>query len=325
MRTILLSFLASLVFLPALAKDDLGEKSVSPFYIYESTVNPSLIQYQCQVEIHFNYGGDTAVTGRRVYMSINGVLEDIIINGTNPVTFDLTPGKYLFKIWGGPGYQEIISDSIQFNPQTVNKAWARMETAMEPVMVYKPVIYFHTDRELAVNVGVDPVGEFTFTYPEIGNGWNGMLKTDGSFVSGGKTYPYLFWESNQQYSYKPTDNGFKVERDDVIAFLESKCGELGFNTRETADFITFWGPKLSEHESLFIKFTIDEANNQFAELTVFPQPDAVKRVYIQFTEWSEVMETYLQDKTFEPIANDGFTVLEWGGFSFTLPEMAFNK
>jgi len=325
MRTSFLSLMAVFVSLFSLAKNDVGEKWVAPFYIYESMVNPSLIPQQCQIEIHFNYYGDTAVTGRRVYMSINGVLEDIIINGSNPVTFDLTPGKYLFKIWGGPGYQEIISDSIQFNPQTVNKAMARMETSIEPVMVFKPVIYFHTDQELAVNVGVDPVGEFTFTYPEIGNGWNGTLKTDGSFVANGKAYPYLFWESNQQYSFKPSDNGFKIQRDEVITFLEAKCVELGFNEREKADFITFWGPKLSEHESLFVQFTIDEANNQFAELSVSPQPDAVKRVYIQFTEWSEVMESYLQDKTFESLVSEGFTVLEWGGFSFTLPEMAYNK
>lgn len=325
MRTTFLSLLVFLISFSSQAKDDVGEKWVAPFYIYETTVNQDLIPQQCQVEIHFNYFGDTAVTGRRVYMSINGLLEDIIINGTEPVTFDLTPGKYLFKIWGGPGYQEIFSDSIQFNPQTVNKAIARMETAREPIMVYKPVIYFHTDKELAVNVGVNPVGEFTFTYPEIGSGWNGTLKTDGSFVANGKTYPYLFWESNQQYSYKPTDNGFKVEKDELIAFLESKCSELGFNARETADFITFWGPKLSENEAVFIQFTIDEANNQFAELTVSPQPDAVKRVYIQFTAWSDVMEVYLQDKTFESIASNGFTVLEWGGFSFTLPEMAFNR
>jgi hypothetical protein len=298
------------------------EKWSAPFSIYETTTNTKLSPKQCQVQLYFFYPNPTNAE-RRVYMSINGVLEEFTLKNLDPVTYDLTPGKYVFKIWGGPGYEEIITDSIVFDSQTLNKASVQIRSASEPVMVFKPVIYFHSDEELAVSVGVDPVGEFTFTYPEIGSGWKGTVKKDGSFVSNGQSFPYLFWESNQEYSFQASDNGFKLKKSEVISFLEKKCGEFGFNSRETADFITFWGPKICATESVFIQFSVDEACSQFADMQITPTPDNVKRVYIQFTEWSDAMTPFLKEKVFESISSEGFTVLEWGGFHFSLPEMAF--
>jgi hypothetical protein len=297
------------------------EKSMPDFVIVETTVNTQLIPQQCQVKLDF-YFGDTTVFGRPIYMSINGVLENLILTGS-PVLYDLTPGKYVFKIWGGPGFDEIITDSIEFKSQTVSTARIQIREERRQIEVMKPVIYFHTDKGREVSVVVRPAGKFTFTYPEIGAGWNGKLNIDGSFSMNGINYPYLFWESNQSYSFKPVDNGFKVDRNNIVTFLEQKCAEFGFNQQEKTDFITFWGPQLAASESVFVQFNMNESCNQFAELEISPAPKSIQRVYIEFTAWSDVMDSYLKDKTFEPISESGFSVLEWGGFQFSLPATAY--
>ena len=305
------------------AKDNVeSEKWIQEFSVYQTTVDTSLIPSQCRVRLHFMFD-NTILADKRVYMSINGVLEDLVLQNADPVVYDLTPGKYVFKIWYGPGYDEIITDSIAFTSQTVNDASVRINRSFVPVTVSKPVIYFHSDEDLPFVVNVNPAGSFTFTYPEINSGWEGEVKKDGSIVIDGKSFPYLFWESDQMYTFRSTDNGFRVDKKDIVAFLENKCKELGFNSRETTDFITFWGPKLSSMETVFIQFSIDELCDQFADLHIAPAPTDLKRVYIQFTQWNDAMLPYLENKTFEPISTGGFTVLEWGGFEFTLPEMAF--
>lgn len=301
----------------------IAEKSYPDFYISETKANKQLISQQCQVILNFNFGV-TSVAGRRIYMSINGVLENLVVTSA-PVLYDLNPGKYVFKIWGGPGYQEIITDSIEFTSQTTSTANVHIRQAYQLEEVMKPVIYFHTDQSLNVSVNVEPVGEFTFTYPEIKNGWNGKVNEDGTFSMNGMTYPYLFWESDQAYSFKPADNGFKVERENMISFLEKKCAEFGFSQNEKTDFITFWGPRLSASEAVFVQFNVNENCNQYAELTISPAPVNTKRVYIEFTPWSDVMQPYLKDKTFSFPTVKGFTVFEWGGVAFTLPETAYTN
>ena len=301
------------------------EKSYPDFYISETKEDKALIPQQCQVILNFNFG-ETIPIGQRVYMSINGLLENIVLSEA-PVKFDLTPGKYHFKIWGGPGYQEIITDSIEFRSQTISTAQVTMNPAYEErIMVLKPVIYFRSPKEMNVAVNVIPTGEFIFTYPEIGSGWKGTVKTDGSFEQNGVRYPYLFWESDQKYMFQPADNGYKVERGEVIPFLEKKCNELGFTEKERTDFITFWGPRLTAEEAVYVQFEIGESCNKFAGLSIVPEPDAVQRVYIEFTAWNDAMLSYLKDKTFSSDNSFGFTVLEWGGFSFTAPnQLSQNK
>jgi hypothetical protein len=279
---------------------------------------------QSKVIIELN-GSSPIAEGSMIYMSINGLLENVTYTSGVPIEFDLNPGKYVFKIWGGPGYEEIVTDSIEFKSQTISTAQVLIQPSYQQEEVLKPVIYFHTDKALNVSVKVEPVGEFTFTYPEIANGWNGIVNENGTFSTNGITYPYLFWESNKEFSFKPADNGFKVEKLNIIPFLEKKCAEFGFNQQEKTDFITFWGPRLTASDAVFVQFNANETCNQYAELAISPAPSSIKRVYIEFTAWSDVMKPYLKDKTFSFPSEEGFTVFEWGGVEFTLPEMAYTN
>jgi len=85
----------------------------------------------------------------------------------------------------------------------------------------------------------------------------------------------------------------------------------GLNSREQADFITYWGPRLLQNEFNYIRFEFNDACNQFAELNITPKPNQVYRIYITWRK-STGNETKIAQKII-PLKRSGFTVLEWGG------------
>ena len=299
-----------------------SEKRVYPFRILSTEEDKSLHPRQSQVTLKFNFSEEPQQS-QLIYMSINGLLENIEYTSGKTVTYDLTPGKYVFKIWGGPGYEEVITDSIEFKAQTKSVAQVDIFSTVQPVMVFKPVVYFHSDKERDFNLNVLPKGEFTFTYPAIEKGWKGKICKDGSLTVNGKNYPYLFWEAKQNYSFRPSTNGYHLKKEEYIAFLEKKCEELGFTANERTDFITFWGIKMQEHEELFVQFLFNEACNQFATLQFEEQPDAVRRVYMMISPWNSSFEAYLQDHKFDNMPKVAYSVLEWGGYEFVVTKNTF--
>ena len=50
------------------------------------------------------------------------------------------------------------------------------------------------------------------------------------------------------------ESGFFVGSDQVVSFLEKKLTDAGLSSKEQADFITFWGPKLAQNELNFVHF-----------------------------------------------------------------------
>ena len=302
--------------------DESSKRIALPFRIKSTETDTKLYIKQCQVTINFRFQ-EEPVQSQLVYMSINGLLENIEYTPGKTITYDLTPGKYQFKIWGGPGYQEVVTDSIEFKAQTRSFAEVDMNTTSKEIMVFKPVLYFHSDRERDFDLNVVPNNEFTFTYPAIDKGWKGKIHTDGSLTLNNRNYPYLFWEAKQNYSFKPSTNGYHLKKDEYVMFLEKKCDELGFTDIERTDFITFWGMKMQNHDELFVQFIFDENCNQFAELNFAEKPDVVRRVYIMISPWSAYFSNYLKDLQFESMPKSSYSVLEWGGYEFQIEENSF--
>lgn len=300
------------------------KRGVGPFNIYKQ----DSIQTErklSQLKIHFaNSDFKSMPKGyqQKIMLSINGVLQTIVLDSTYTYTWDLEPGKYVLKLWPGIGYEEIITDSLTLKDKIAYSAIVDFYEVNENVIVDKPVIYFKTEKTINFSLEVIPSGTFTFTYPRYQNKWQGNVKQDGSIEIEGSTYPYLFWESNQAYRFKPSSNGFHIKKEEVTVFLEQKLTELGFTATERTDFITYWGPKLVQSEELFIQFEFDQQCDQYATLSCNPQPESVHRVYISFCTWNEAFNAFVAPKTFEPLNRSGFSILEWGGhsFQFIIPE-----
>ena len=78
--------------------------------------------------------------------------------------------------------------------------------------------------------------------------------------SNGREYYGLYWEGINTIKDEYRD-GFVVEKNDLIPFLEEKLAILGLNDKEADEFIIFWLPQLSVSFSLFLRPRLNLLNN----------------------------------------------------------------
>ena len=175
----------------------------------------------------------------------------------------------------------------------------------------KPVIYLYPEKEQEVNVKLDLDGKFTFTYPEYNNGWNVTAKPDGTIISDGKEYSYLFWEGLMP-TFKPDfKEGFVVKGSESAEFLRETLSQMGLTPKEYNEFIVYWAPKLQENEYNKIYFAEDDYTDK-AKLEINPKPDSILRVFMVYEKADE--NTALPKQEIKPFERKGFTVVEWGGY-----------
>ncbi len=144
----------------------------------------------------------------------------------------------------------------------------------------KPVIYLYPQKTTEYNIKLDYKGQLTFTYPVYEDGWNVIAEPTGVLkdIKTNKELNYLFWEGMSDGAFA-IEEGYIVEKYDVIPFLEEKLEILGLNSREAEDFITFWGPRMIENDFNLVRFLSEEEINQFAKLRVTPEVDSEIRVF----------------------------------------------
>lgn len=292
-------------------------KSVPSFYIYNSVKNTSLKTGEAHIVLHFNasnFGEVPPGYETVVFYSVNDKTDTLFLNAAFTQTIQVKSGKNKFRFWAGPGYNEIITDSIDIAGQTTNNAQVTFNSEMMMIMVDKPVIYLQSPVKLDFSLNVDPANEFTFTYPSYKDQWKGTLFPNGEIEIGGEKYPYLFWDSRQEFKLKKHTNGYHLAKKDVIPFLEKQLSATGLTFTEKADFITYWGPRLTQYESVFVQIYLQEDCDRFATIRCEPKPEQVNRLYIGFSKWNESFNAFLNPVELPAFTRTGFNILEWGGF-----------
>lgn len=292
-------------------------KSVSSFYIYNTTKNPHIKNGETKLTLRFNSPNFSDIpSGYQtiIYYSINELVDTFVLDNSFSHTVQLKATKTVFKFWAGPGYDEIISDTIEIENQTMSDAQVSFYSENLMIEVDKPVIYFQSPVQLDFSLQVNPANDFTFTYPAYKDQWKGTLYPTGEIEINKQKYPYLFWDSRQAFKLENQSNGYHISKDEVIPFLEKQLSNAGLTSSEKADFITYWGPRLMQHESVFIQFYLQEACNQFATILCEPKPTAINRLYISFSEWNETFTPLLHSAELPAFKRAGFNLLEWGGF-----------
>jgi len=188
-----------------------------------------------------------------------------------------------------------------------------MERSDIRITVDKPVIYLYPEEETEVELKLNIAGDPIFFYPAYENGWKFTASESGELTFGDNAYNYLFWEAAQSrtFSEEELKTGFNVKKGDVVSFLEQKLTLAGLNSKEQADFITYWGPRLSANELNFVRFEFNEACNRYAEIDISPEPAHVYRLYMTWMKIESELDVVPQK--IETFNRDGFTVLEWGG------------
>ena len=175
----------------------------------------------------------------------------------------------------------------------------------------KPVIYIYPEEKTDVSVNLNLDGNITFSYPEYNKGWEITAYPDGTLIDQqGREYNYLFWEGKLDNSFN-INEGFCIEGEDTVSFLEGKLSQLGLTDKEAADFITYWAPRMIENNYNIISFlTEDELSN--IELEISPEPESIIRVYMVWQS-SEVYREIPEQQLDNTPARTGYTVVEWGG------------
>ncbi len=176
----------------------------------------------------------------------------------------------------------------------------------------KPVIYLYpTEDNTEISVSLEYNGNLVELIPEFSTDktWNVTANKDGKISVDGKTYDYLFWEGDPNYSYD-FYSGFCIKGEDTKQFLEEKLTILGLNASEKEEFIEFWLPMMEKNTYNLISFQGSTYNNG-AKLTVNPQPDSLIRVFMAWYPTEKFIK--INPQYLETPSRTGFTVVEWGG------------
>jgi hypothetical protein len=251
----------------------------------------------------------------KIVFAYNGTEKKMSSDANGKVSFKVKSGKYKLQFYV-KDYYEITTDSIKAQENCRVPMQLSFMSSTHPVMVEKPVIYIYAPEPTDVSVKLQPAAPFSFTYPAYNTGWN--VQTGKSGMLGTKTkefYPYLFWEAPlpMENAVNPKE-GYLVSKQDLLKFLEGKLSDMGFNAKESADFITYWYPRMSAGEVCYIHFLFNKDIEKYAPMQVEPKPDNVFRMCMV---WSPVPAnaevTKLKEQKIPAFSRNGLTVVEWGG------------
>ncbi len=180
----------------------------------------------------------------------------------------------------------------------------------DPHVSYKPLIYLYPEEKTDVTIKLGYPKRLTTTYPKYDKQWKVTAYPNGDLKDNKNTYYGLYWEGIT--TLNPTfEDGFVVEKENLISFLEEKLSILGLNDKEKNEFIIYWLPKLEENKYNLIRFeSIDNINNDMP-LMIDPKPDSIIRVLMEFKPIDK--EINIKEQELTTPKRTGFTVVEWGG------------
>lgn len=232
------------------------------------------------------------------------------------LSMTLTPGQHTFQFYGGLEYAE--TSVIHLTIETQHRQLYRINfqrVFSQQMNLRKPVIYLYPKETTDVSIKVNPIGDFTFTYPNIAQGWDFTCHPDGRISREDESYRYLFWESEQEITPELVNpkQGAIVNGSEAVAFLESQMTQYGMTKAEQADLLTYWGPLMQNKTNVYIYLLFNEVCDAFASLEITPKPTEIGRFYVVWAEVPEYFNPKLEVQEIPTMNREGFTVLEWGG------------
>ncbi len=177
----------------------------------------------------------------------------------------------------------------------------------------KPAIYLYPEKETEMNVRLNVDGKITLSDPlyDEGYGWNVKAYPDGRIIPNSKSvYPYLYYEADVNGVTLPKA-GFVVAREKLKYQITKMMKEIGFNQKETSDFLSYWLPRLTEKPYYFVSLMSEEMINRKETLTFSQTPDTLIRARFVFEGLN--LPTFVTPLSIPRHTRSGFTVTDWGG------------
>jgi hypothetical protein len=242
-------------------------------------------------------------------------------DGTYKITIPSTIKNLYFVSYN---LYEVSVLNYDFKSQTKVKINFRSSARPAEIhMTEKPVVYLYSTDTIDVSLELSPTGDFSFTYPAYTDGWDVKATPSGNMIHKGKTYPYLFWEGKHKeigFNYTNVNSGLEgyyIQTDTCISFLENTLSHLGLNATESTDFITYWGPRLQNKPFAFIQFKeLAVYATEVAGLKMTPSPTSIQRIFMVFEGLENdgvLAGVSIQKPTLEAFTRSGLTLIEWGG------------
>jgi len=205
----------------------------------------------------------------------------------------------------------------------------------------KPVVYLYPEKQTTVRLSFNSPVVLDTQIPTYHNGWLVSAKPDGSLTDlqpqytnctdfeGAKfgseyaltscknnAYPYIYWTGKSSEKEYPQDQGgWIVSQGNLKPFMQSKLNEIGLNSKESGDMISYWVPQMKLKQAPFYRLSFFQTHdmNAFVPMNIVPQPDSVLRVFL---DWNALESKPLSEpmpQHLEKYTRHGFTVVEWGG------------
>jgi hypothetical protein len=251
----------------------------------------------------------------KITASCNSLQKTITTTAENKFTFKTKPGKYKFQLFYTNEYFEIYTDNIKIEPGFRIEIDVNFQSSLYPVIMDKPVIYCYPKEKTSIHIDLGLKGNMLFTYPLYKNGWDFVAEPNGTITTNEKQFKYLFWEGETNINYASTkfNEGSIVENVNLLMFLETSLTQMGMNSNEQQDFITYWFPLMQKNEKNYIHFVFNEDYNEYASMNIFPKPDNSLRVYMLWCDAGNEKNPSLQKQEIPSLKREGFTLVEWGG------------
>ena len=182
-------------------------------------------------------------------------------------------------------------------------------------IVKKPIVYFYPEKETDLSINYVNEDKLLTTYPKYNNGWNIHLKKDGTFVTDENTREYYALYFDELPNYKCSfEEGFYINKDNAISFLEEKMDYIGFTNREVDEFMMYWLPILENNEHSLVYFELTEERNEECPLIFSTEPDTLIRTIIHIKKVDG--ECSIKEQQLKHYDRNGFVVTEWGGTEY---------
>ena len=178
----------------------------------------------------------------------------------------------------------------------------------------KPILYLYPTSTTKVTVNFEKENNLTTTYPKFNKEWTVTANPNGDLYDENGNYYYgLYWEEKVKEKVN-FDEGFYVEKEDAISFLEEKLEYIGLNAKERNEFIMYWLPILESNEKSLVYFELTNERENFNKIQISPKPDSLLRIAMHVKKVNEKVE--IKEQKLTKFNRTGFTAVEWGGIDY---------
>ena len=180
--------------------------------------------------------------------------------------------------------------------------------------IAKPILYLYPKKTTKLTVTFEHPEYLETTYPKYFDKWTVKAHPNGDLYDDNGAYYYaLYWDEKRIHEVDFKE-GYYVEKDEAIEFLEKKLSYIGLSRREANEFIMYWLPILEKNEKSLVYFELTEERESYNKINIDPKPDSLLRLVIHIKKVDNKVDIPKQNLT--KFQRKGFVAVEWGGINY---------